>query len=581
MPQPIVPMISYPGVTDKTLVSGQFTFSHGITPSVCEIVTAHEPSPKQNGTLIISQDGRIVQTMVNCQVDTVDTIMDPEGYTIYRTRIMDRRFLWRLCGGLSGFYNVRWDQDEIRPGTEKKVVDLASLCLIEMKETGYDVSALKDIQTFPDISWDCDNPSEQLARICDIAKCFIVLRNNRVVICKKGVGATLPTGDISEGSISVDPPDPPAEVRIVFARNRWQHDFDLEAVCLQKDGKIEPIDNALYIPTTTDNIRTWGYCDHEHFMDVGDLQSRSLAQESIFRWYRVVTPTTLPGNLPNLPGVAAGKGFGVPVNSLEELLPLENSQIENVTHVFPGNGLKQLVPLPPWVWGEFYNGAEALTLEELHPKFDPVEKPAGFYRLGFSVDTQLGLVKFSNPVFIYEADPHHPDVPGMWKVPARLKLRIACGRRSAADLSWMRDSVGRKMNSQRSGYIQYIKRDDLIREQFKTAKEPRQNKDNMAKLEKQANYYLDAIAAEYQTKLSGSITYPGFIKIDLDGAVQQVSWVIDSNGYAYTRASRNKEEGYATANYSERRLFEILAESKGRLTESDRTKLVNLRRKAL
>jgi hypothetical protein len=104
-----------------------------------------------------------------------------------------------------------------------------------------------------------------------------------------------------------------------------------------------------------------------------------------------------------------------------------------------------------------------------------------------------------------------------------------------------------------------VKREDIVREIYRDYVPPGAVKDNEGECLQAAEFYMKGLFAEYEVADAQSITYPGFLPIPLDGAVQQVSWIVGSDGFAYTRASRNREELNVGPGFKERRLYDRIA----------------------
>jgi hypothetical protein len=68
------------------------------------------------------------------------------------------------------------------------------------------------------------------------------------------------------------------------------------------------------------------------------------------------------------------------------------------------------------------------------------------------------------------------------------------------------------------------------------------------------------------------VSYAGFRPINLDGAIQQVTWALDESGFARTRASRNREELLYVPSYKERRAMEKVREALKKERETERQK---------
>lgn len=73
-----------------------------------------------------------------------------------------------------------------------------------------------------------------------------------------------------------------------------------------------------------------------------------------------------------------------------------------------------------------------------------------------------------------------------------------------------------------------------------------------------ANYYLEGMKVQYFSHASEIRNYHGIVPIDLDGAIQQVTWSIDDEGWASTEASLNTEHAVFVPPYPARRRAEFL-----------------------
>ncbi len=546
----------------QSLMGASFTFSLGVSPSICTMTI-----PPQRGRFLLSGVLRFIYGPVqfqfpNARIDQLDITIGPDGTESWILRIMDRRWVWRETGRISGFYNVRRDRNSVVEGTEKRPQELASLCLDAMGEQGYDVSALPN-DVFPEIDWDYANPADALAALCDQLGCAVALGlDNRVRIVRLGHGGRLPfNGLTTEGNVTADPPDPPGEIVIVGARDKWQADLALEPVGLDKDGQIKPIGKLSYIPRVQGR-KTWKYSDVDHFLDIEDVRWRGLAQQSVFRWYRIKTPFSLPG-LPER------------IRDLDRILPLLSTQIETV-QTDDGREL----PRPPWVYGQFWDGFEAHEPNEKEKgQHDLANKPRGMYTKGFSVDAELGIVKFSEPVYLMRLD--NTVAAGRQVFPARMFLRIGVNLRDKETRAWKRTEFKRKPPGKKTfpRTRRYVIRDDVQREIWKKHDPPSAIQDNKSEVEKIALEYLDAELEQYRVDQSGSITYGGLIPLSPDGAIRQVTWTITADGFAYTRASRNREELLVTPSFEERRMFERLNEALKEREKPERQRKADLERR--
>lgn len=528
-PQALALWNGVPGIMSFSMTMGQ-----GIEPSFASMTI-----PPLRGQAPLDGDLTMIwagQSIVfrRCRIESIEVNRGPGGEELWTLRIMDRRWWWRKCQRISGFYNVRrGDGDEVDPDTLKRPRELAKLCLEAMLEQRPDVSALPDA-TFPEITWDYANPAQALSDLCESLGCRVVLTlQDRVRIVRVGEGLELPLRPLMDGGATFDPPDPPGKLVIVTNRTQWQGDFPLEAVGLELDHTVVPVDELSYCPKVG-GAKTWRFSDIDHFQDVSDPKARAFAQTSVYRWFRIKSPVTLPGLKDKL--------------DVWRILPLLDRQVERQKMA---DGRKQA--LPPWVFGRWWPG-----FEDGEPATDAFEpdlrnKPKGLYTHGFDLDTETGIVKASRPLIRMTLDTRV--ATGRLVFPPELWLRIAVNVRDEDTRGWRRMEFERKPG----GYIanratsQFVLKDDLQPQFFHDWKTKR-DVANVREIEKAANEYLDGELRKYLPDQSGTITYPGLVRWECDGAIQQVAWSID-DGYPTTRVSRNREELTGTTSYAERRLF--------------------------
>lgn len=568
--------IYFSGIT--SLLSGQFTVTTGISPSVCRLVI-----PPQAGRIPLSGDllieyGTTRMVWPDCRVDQVEDGFDPSGVEVVTLTILDRRWMWRECGIIGGFYNTRrGDAHKIVPGTEATPKELVTLCLDAMGEKDYDIRKVPN-EARPEVSWDATNPAEALAQLCDALGCRVTLnRRNRVEIWPVGEGKPLPTTNVLDGALVVDPPDPPGRIVIVGARRRWQVDLRLDPVGLESTGEVKAINELSYAPVVNGR-RTWQGEDIDHFNGVKDVKKRELAQQSVFRWYRIRTPFDLLNHADN------------PIADLDRILPLESAQVETLD-VFGREERR-----PPWVWGKFYSGHEAA--QPLVPQVEERlrNEPRSRYTQGFSLNSELGIVVFNEPVFLFELLRKIVDgrrVPvGMRVLPAVIWLRVSVNLREKNTRAWIRpkwvyamdQARGRakKRNRKLPDQVpaKYVLHEDVILEEYRDWDAARGGviKSTIINATKQARYYFNAERLKYQFAESGSLSYAGLVDLELDGAIQQISWIVTSEGFAITRVSRNREEVAVTPSYAERRMIEKIQAGIAAANAPDRVRQRNLER---
>ena len=569
-------LVYWGGVGD--LISAQMTLSPGISPSTCTLVIPPQDAGKifQAGPLVFEYGGRS-WTFQRCRMDSIVDAVAANGQWTWALTILDRRCWWQECGRISGLYNSRIG-DRIKKGTEegtektprdteKTPHELAKLCLDAMNEPRYSLSGLPDAAR-PEMDWDYTNPAEALAQLCDKLGCMVALGlDDRVYIVRKNRGEPLPSLNPIEGSAMLDPPDPPGKVVIVCGRTRYQRDFELEAVGLDVDGSIRPIDELSYTPLVG-GVQTWkGYADLVGFTGLPREGCSSYAQRSVYRWYRVKVPFWLPGTT----------GQSAQVESLDRILPLENEQIE--TWEYEG----KMQARPYWVYGEFDEGRTSgePLVSPAEPKID--NKPEGLYQKGHSLDVERGIVKFGEQVYITEGlEGLRPRLDAAVAVPAKIHIRVAVNLRDKETGGWEREEVERSppVSSPAPGLKQYILHEDVVREVYERhGPGPMTVVNNIKEVKKQADHYLDAAMIVYQPKHSASISYPGLLPIVPDGAIHQVTWVVAGNGQATTRASRNREESAIAETYDEKRQRERLKKELRENAKPERQRAVDAKKR--
>jgi len=544
-------LIEYAGINQP--LSAQFTLTHGITPSVAIIYCA----PQRNivwkvGPMVISYGGARI-TFHDCTADKISVEVDQQGFETWAVHVLDRRWKWKETGRISGYYNVRRGTDEIIEGTERTPRELAKLCLEAMGETRFDVSALPE-EPRPEIEWDYDLPAEALARLCDDYGCRVTLQlNNSVRIVKAGVGNTLPVDAFATAAgEEPNPPERPDVLIFTAGRTRYQIDLDLEPVGIDEDGDVKPIDELSYIPEV-DGTKTWKYVDIPFFNDIEKEDYREFAKQSVFFWYRIKLPNKF-----KLPGVKDA------IEETDRILPLEQEQIET----WMVGDRKE--PRPAWVFGIFYEGLERVdsNVDKLYQ--DLSNKPKAIYAGQWELDTATGIVKFGEPVYRLNDD----DTSDIYIEPAVLRLRTSFGLRDADNRGWLRREISRKMQGPKAGTLpRYVVRDDVAQQYYYFySRHGRRLLSNQKEVDRQAKYYLDAAQREYEFNSPASVSYAGFRAINVDGAIQQVTWSVNDDGYAITRASRNREELLIVPTYKERRQFERLREALRKDRETERQK---------
>ncbi|UUO04619.1 hypothetical protein M4951_14595 [Blastopirellula sp. J2-11] len=528
-------VFEYPGIGDFSEV--RYTLSHGISPGRITIRGAPDAiRPIAEGTAFFRYAGSVIQ-MPDCRFDRLTIEASGDGRSIARVEILDQRWRWRF-GHISGEYNIRVDDGEaIAHGTEKTPQALAQLCLEAMGQRRFDVSKMPN-QLRPYVLWDYKIPALALADLADACGCRVVLKiGGSVAIEPAGQGETLPiTLAAIAGEAIYDWPETPAALKFVAAPNVYQMDFDLAPVAVEPNGDIVALDDVHYQPKP----EGW---KNEPVLELPNVEAahRELAQSCVWKYYQIQPKFTLPGD----PQQRENR-----IEQIAEVLPLLPHQVE--ADKLPDKTMRRR---PPWVYGLFEKGAATFpqTRENEEPDPNLNDVPQDLYTRGFTVDHQRGLVIFTEPVFL------HRQVDDNYEVhPAKLKLRIACQRRDKQTRGVVRWEVSPQKPARQTAALTIL-RDDIAREVYFNHK-LKKVVSNEPDVKRQAEYYLQATAKELQASQPGTLTYDGFWPIQPDGAIRQVSWIINSSGKGSTIVSRNREDDLVEMSYRERRLLERVVE---------------------
>ena len=506
----------FPGI--QQVVEASFSFAHGISPSVATLVIAPQPNPLPiHGTLKFTF-GNVSLSWPDCCIDDGSLHWDSSGQR-WVLQLFDRRWKWRW-GKISGHYNLYEESGKIKDGTEKTPQELAELCLEAIGEDDADVGDLPN-DARPTMEWETEVPMEVLARLCDSLGCRVVLQlNNQVKLCKVGEGEQLPDGFIMEDAATLDPPEKPKKVEIVCGPSRYQKDLELEAVGVETDGKILPFEELSYQPADG-----WGSTYPGYFDEVTSETSRELAKGSVFRMYRVKFPIVVTGE--------------ITVKDIYHLV-LEAEQVSTISEK-DEQGEIILRNKPAEIRGTWCPDEDD---EENTAPNTPYSRHYGDHRTyGFSLDAARGLVTFAEPVFRNIGDAE------LMPFPADLKLRTAFSVREEDTLALKRYAKERQIGDKDTP-TRSDRHDELALGYVNGVAT------NQKEIDQWCEKFLDGIKAEYQTTMPWTRKYAGLREIDLDGAVQTVSWNVGGSG-ATTVASRGTEQLSRVQPYRVRRQAEM------------------------
>ena len=514
------------------------TRSRGIMPSTIQFVVPKVPVMPIGSTTLFLSDGVNQLEFKDCILQSVDG--DFESGERYVVTLLDERWKWNL-GQISGSYNtIR--ADNIVPATRKKPQELAILCLVEMGVKKHDVKALPNT-TYPEITWDLDVPAVALESLCGSLGCVVCLQlDGSVLISKQGVGKKLPTvvGGMINASIKADPA--PDEIWISAAPTVWEISLELDKpVGIQDDGKIVPIDELKYKPTggwETEDPRTFGNVP---------IDKRKLANECVWRWFTFKVPIKLPE-------------LDFEITDPAQIY-FEDVLVEKQTVL----GIESRKPR--LAYGRFYDYKDAMgaNVEKFSHDYDvktvtdKAVKKRLVYDGSFEIDQDKMIIKFSDPLVLSDWE------KAGYKM-ADVRLRVAIGVKDPKTNVKFREVYKLKTGRRNNTKPKWIRKEDVRREivvdpktggvketaasgSGGTAVKLDNVDDVKKKLKECAGFEMGKL--EMVTPQQG--TYPGFMKIDLDGAIEQVTYTIDSAGFTGTVASYGTEHSFVVPSFEERK----------------------------
>ncbi len=571
----------WPGIT--SVIRASYTLHHGVTPGVCSLeIQPQSADIAEYGTLTFAfgVQGAAPSTLLqfaDCKVDKASFRYDEQGM-VWALHILDRRWRWNF-GELSHTWNERSRAPipfgnaaiaSIDARTEETPQNIARKLLAAMGETLFDVSGLPN-DGRPETYLDFDNPARALAELCDSLSCRVALGADGIIrLVRAGIGADLPDQDVMRRSGVIDPPEKPSRIMVVGARTLYQVDFRLEAVGLDTNDVIKPIDSLSYKPALGwgvvntifwDEVAGWSIgplVQPNQFRaeNLGRINPREYAARTVYRWYRIkMEDLDGSGLTPRIPG-----WDGVPgkrIDFLWQILPIEDEQVEGY-HDALGVWHRR----PAEVFGSF---AEKVPTGKNTPT-------GSFCYFDFSINKEQGIVEFSDTVYRYNAADEADDLLAADKrlLPALLVLRCTVTPQDADTRAWDRftaaaDVPGAVVQTK----PRIVKREEIVMGSYPIYDPDHQvtnTADNFDDCKLEAQHYLDATQLEYVTKEAGDAVYLGLKAINPDGAIQMVTWSVGPDG-AWTRASLNTEWSPVIPTFRERRAVEKLRENDAALQQ--------------
>lgn len=503
--------VAFAGVDQ--VIAARLRFEPGVAPSVCWLdIVPQALLASEQGTLELAC-GDTYLAFPDCQVDRASLVRNGDGQ-IERLALFDRRWHWNFAQ-LSGHYNQRHGNATLVDGTERRPDELAGLCFDALGELTGETAALATAAR-PSFHATAAPAAQLLGRLIERFGCRVALGlDNTARVCLLRGGIELPISlDVMRAGSRAAGPARPERLRVVGGPTRYQCDLRLEAVGLELDGRIVPIDELSYTPSGG-----WSATDLEHFQAIADRRLRELALQSVFRWYRVSVPVELPAS----ESLAEHQRF----------LPLQAAQIEleAATSGMRPHGRAPLV-FGRWCDYPWQSANRAVSLAPLDSPPTAAESPS-IVSTPFELDTSLGIAKFAAPVIRYAG--------GDRFAPAELVLRTAIGVRETTSGGWRRWQLDRELvpggSTTAVEIVEELAR-CFVLEYDAGSYSLTGATDNAASLAVEAEVYLDALERRHAARTPQFVEYAGLQPLEPDGSIDAVEWSIGPDG-ATTRAWRD------------------------------------------
>lgn len=622
---------TYTGITG--VLSASCTFTQGIAPSVISVSVPYDPylasTIQRTGTVRWIYANSVVRELPDCAIDSID-LNTSGGANVWDITILDRRWMWR-GGYITGSYNepVDGENADFEVKRKKDPRELATLCLEAMGEENFDVSALPT-SDYPQVEWEVSNPSECLADICDLYSCIVNMRrDNTVNIVKIGQGMSLPSTTPANTRLYkhavFDPAELPSKLIAVSAPVEYEIDMPLMMVMIEEDGSVVPLEESLLLegiedPADEGQPLTWESLGDDWEL-IEDLDKRDLAKAYGKLWqvnieklkdkpegyetegkcvlgvdssgddiiaegvdtatecknYDWIGQEWKPDN-----EVEAGNNPNFPnsiyiIEELDQILPLNARQMATI------GKFAEKTPKEAVVYGQFFDGSpigllrsemDDVRVMQDDPQLFSEKEKSLIYRGGFSIDEELGLVRFSEAVTNWKNSPGERKEGGE---PAVLILRCCVSVRDKDSREAMRYRQELEIDPTSKMPPVYEVRDDAVFRYWRSAESNLEINeeedeelpegiivkgwlDNSKKVNNALRFYLSQRKAEYEARQGMSASYTGFIPTETDGKIRQISFSIAGSGAATSGAEWNRENEDVSLTYKEMRQRQVINE---------------------
>ncbi len=574
--------VNYPGI--NAVVSFTFTDCAGVRPAFGSMKIAPQYGlPQENGDIVMSYNGNEI-TIVNCHIDSA-YYEQGSGGQIVNVKFLDERWAWTDTE-ITGRYNFRLPNNWVDPEHEKTPQQLATLCFKALGIEQYDVSSLPN-ESRPEVDWVHANPAQELDKLCNDLGCRVVpVRSSKSWrVCVTGEGENLPNGlPYTDAGQGIDPKETPDYIKIVTAPVRYQVSLPLSPRGRDLDLAYRWLFDLSYSPNP--DAPDYGFKDYETFQDLATLyvtrpngsvkvgskrytlpdgtkvSPMELAQDSVYRcWGLDFEGQANCGQLGN------GE-WGVTIPAIDQRVTVRQIQLTDKLVQTYTDYLGTQHERPSFVYGSFYgkncekdNYPYGTRIDKQHSASDQKMDERSSFSLSLDErDTTRSMIMTSSAMV--RINPPDNYSPINYFTLAFLQYMCAIHVRDPETWQPYRYEYLHQIgNGTNKDFCRVVQKDDIqpwVIGKYKEDASTNQSiytgefDDNKDEVDSQCQYYAQSIAREYQTVTSETRTYIGLFAIDMDGAIQQVSYEIGSRG-ASTTASQGTEHSWVVPGYEERR----------------------------
>lgn len=567
--------VTFPGI--DRIEDCSFTDQSGPGPAKATMtIHPQDGVPQLIGDLVWNyNDNQIV--IRNMIIDSA-TFVRNSGGKIVQLTLLDERWAWKY-GQITGRYNIRLPNNFVDPAHEKTPKQLATLCFAAMGVTNFNVSVLPD-NARPEIDWQAANPAESLAQMCDDLGCRIVPKRSTGSwnICVTGEGANLrddlPYQDAGTG---IDPKERPDFIQVITDNLAIQCALKLEPCGRDLDQSWRHARMLSYTPSPFDvnDPRykiAFGFGDKAPGFekispnrvlqpDGTAISPQELARQFIYRAWRISNQKDVTGGR-----IRDGQPL-IKIDGLEQYPELDRyvtrKQIiltDKLAQCYTDER-GEIHTRPAFVWGSFENliGGEVpdnypdgTRIDFQAAKSIDPEQRASFSLSVDPIDTDRSIITISTQMRkIDKTQANHSSYEFA-------TLRYTCAINIRDKVTWQPIRYFRKRNLGRGGNpanVLTIDRRDIkpwIINLYNSVGVCTSTSNNLDDVNAQCDYYLDQEQRKLESIATESRTYIGLFLIDMDGAIQQVTYRTGKQGHD-TIVSRGNEHDIDIPSYSERR----------------------------